>query len=75
MPTGYAPGWRNIKADGALRCGILVRDGAVIPHVAPAQSTDRIDWDNIEWKHYGTPGVKKGKIFKPGMTEISVVDL
>ncbi len=71
----YAPGWRNIKADGELRCVILVRDGAVIPHVAPAQSTDRIDWDNIEWKHYGTPGVKKGKIFKPGMTEISVVDL
>lgn len=26
----YAPGWRNINADGDLRCVILVRDGSVI---------------------------------------------
>ncbi len=69
----YAPGWNRIKADGELQCVILVKDGAVIPHVAPAQSTDKIDWKSISWKHYGTPGVNKARLYTPGMAEIEEV--
>lgn len=50
----YAPGWRHIKADGPLQCVILVRDGASIPHAKVAQHTGLIDWDKIEWRHYGS---------------------
>lgn len=47
----YNPGWHNITA-GELPIVILVRDGAAIPHVPVAQSTDRIDWNKITWKKY-----------------------
>lgn len=50
----YAPGWRRIKADGPLQCVIMVRDGASIPHVKPALHTGDIDWNKIEWRHYGS---------------------
>jgi alpha-D-xyloside xylohydrolase len=43
----YNNGW-NIIPTGAIPALILVRDGAVIPHAKPAQSTDKIDWKNIE---------------------------
>lgn len=71
----YSPGWREIAADGDLRCVILVRDGAVLPHVAPAQSTDKIDWNKIEWKRYGASSSNEGRIFKPGMKSIEVVNV
>jgi alpha-D-xyloside xylohydrolase len=43
----YDKGWNTIPA-GAIPAVILVRDGAVIPHAKLAQSTDKIDWKNIE---------------------------
>ncbi len=51
----YAPGWQHIKADGPLQCIILVRDGASIPHTAPALHAADLDFDNIQWRHYGQP--------------------
>ena len=39
--------WYEIEA-GEVPAIILVRDGAVIPHVKLAQSTEWIDWKNIE---------------------------
>ena len=51
----YQPGWQHIKADGPLQCIILVRDGASIPHVKPALHAEDLDFDHIEWRHYGTP--------------------
>jgi alpha-D-xyloside xylohydrolase len=43
----YAGGWHDIAA-GQIPVAMLVRDGAVIPHIKLAQSTDRMDWSNIE---------------------------
>lgn len=43
--------WERIAA-GEIPIIILVKDGAVIPHVAPAQSTAYIDWSNIELRFF-----------------------
>ncbi len=47
----YSPGWQRIQT-GELPIVILIKDGSAIPHVAVAQSTDKIDWSNIEWRTY-----------------------
>ena len=39
----YKAGWNRIEA-GDIPCIILVKKGAVIPHVPVAQSTSEIDW-------------------------------
>jgi len=39
--------WYDITA-GAIPVVLLVKDGVVLPHVRPAQSTANIDWSNIE---------------------------
>jgi alpha-D-xyloside xylohydrolase len=39
--------WHEIEA-GAVPVVLLVKDRSVIPHVEAAQSTDRIDWANVE---------------------------
>jgi alpha-D-xyloside xylohydrolase len=43
----YAGGWHNIAA-GQIPVVMLVRDGAVVPHIKLAQSTAQMDWSNIE---------------------------
>jgi len=43
----YGGGWHNIQAD-RIPVVMLVRDGAVIPHIKLAQSTAQMDWSNIE---------------------------
>ncbi|HNQ36981.1 MAG TPA: glycoside hydrolase family 31 protein, partial [Prolixibacteraceae bacterium] len=43
----YEGGWHHITA-GEIPAVILVRDGAVIPHMAPALSTDDLDWSRID---------------------------
>jgi alpha-D-xyloside xylohydrolase len=43
----YAAGWHNIVA-GQIPVVMLVREGAVIPHIKLAQSTAQMDWSNIE---------------------------
>lgn len=47
----YSKGWNNIES-GNIPAVILVRDGASVPHVKLAQSTDRIDWSTVYWKDY-----------------------
>lgn len=47
----YSRGWHNIKV-GDIPAVILVKDGSVIPHVKIAQSTDTIDFSNMELKVY-----------------------
>jgi len=42
-----------------------VRDGAVIPHAKLAQSTDKIDWSNIDLNVYGNQSFAKGLICLP----------
>jgi alpha-D-xyloside xylohydrolase len=60
----YNRGWHDIEA-GEIPCIILVRDGAVIPHAKLAQSTDKIDWTNIELKVYGDKSIAKGLVYLP----------
>lgn len=43
----YAGGWHDIPA-GQIPVVMLVREGAVIPHIKLAQSTAQMDWSNIE---------------------------
>ena len=42
----YSGGWRTI-APGSIPCVILVRKGAVIPHIPLAQSTSEMDWSKV----------------------------
>ena len=43
----YTAGWHRIEA-GEIPTVIMVRKGAVIPHVPVAQSTDKIDWEKVK---------------------------
>ena len=43
----YEAGWHNIEA-GEVPIVVLVREGAVIPHIKLAQSTAFMDWSNID---------------------------
>jgi alpha-D-xyloside xylohydrolase len=57
LPTGqwvdyqtgktYAAGWQSIEA-GTIPVIMLVRDGAIIPHIKLAQSTTQMDWSNLD---------------------------
>jgi len=47
MARGWGGRWHWIEA-GEIPCVILVREGAVIPHVPVAQSTNEIAWDQAE---------------------------
>jgi alpha-D-xyloside xylohydrolase len=49
--TVYSPGWRHIEC-GDLQVVMLVRDGSSIPTVPVAQSTDRIQWDQLTWRDF-----------------------
>jgi alpha-D-xyloside xylohydrolase len=45
--------WQRIPAYG-IPIVLLVREGAVIPHVAVAQSTGAIDWTKLELRMFGS---------------------
>jgi alpha-D-xyloside xylohydrolase len=45
--------WQQIEA-GQIPVVLLVRNHAVVPHVKVAQSTDDIDWKNVELRVFGT---------------------
>jgi alpha-D-xyloside xylohydrolase len=61
----YNKGWNKIEA-GKIPAVILVRDGAALPHVKLAQSTDKIDWSTVYWKDYKADNkVTKGMICMP----------
>lgn len=47
--------WHRITA-GEVPCIILVRDGSVIPHIGLAQSTDQMNWKEIELFVFATQG-------------------
>ena len=49
----YEGGWQSIEA-GEIPVVMLVRDGAVLPHIALAQSTADMDWSKIELVTYGS---------------------
>ncbi|MFT3738531.1 MAG: glycoside hydrolase family 31 protein [Breznakibacter sp.] len=47
----YDGGWHRISA-GEIPIVLLVRDGAVIPHIKPGQSTSDMDWTKLELTVY-----------------------
>ena len=70
----YDGGYHDIPV-GSIPAVILVRDGSLIPHVPVAQHTGEIDWNKIEWKDYRADApVCRGLLFKPGDTQIQVVE-
>jgi alpha-D-xyloside xylohydrolase len=70
----YDSGWQTIQA-GPIPAVILVRDGSVIPHAPLAQRTDQIQWDKLEMKTYKAAATKcTGLLFKPGDTELTVIE-
>ncbi|MCF2502610.1 alpha-xylosidase [Dyadobacter sp. CY107] len=69
----YEGGWHDIAA-GELEVVMLVREGAVLPHVKVAQSTDQIDWKNIELVGFNVTSSKTAmKLFLPGESEVKDV--
>jgi alpha-D-xyloside xylohydrolase len=60
----YNAGWNVIEA-GEIPAVILVRDGAIIPHIALAQSTDKMDWSKIELKVYSSGNTANGFVCLP----------
>ncbi|MBC8051988.1 MAG: alpha-xylosidase [Sphingobacteriaceae bacterium] len=51
----YNGGWHKIRP-GQVRAVILVKSGAVIPHIKLAQSTMQMDWSTIELVSYSAKG-------------------
>jgi alpha-D-xyloside xylohydrolase len=49
----YPAGWHRIEA-GRIPIVMLVREGAVIPHMQAAQSTSRLDWSKLEMVVYAS---------------------
>jgi alpha-D-xyloside xylohydrolase len=56
--------WHRIRA-GEIPAVVLVRDGAAIPHIKLAQSTDRMDWSEIELAVYGAGSTAEGLLCLP----------
>ena len=55
----YAGGWHAIQG-APIPAAILVREGAVVPHAALAQSTKDIDWSRLELVVFGAEAAKAG---------------
>ena len=53
----------------------LVREGAAIPHVGLAQSTDGIDWSQIELRVYGARSSAEGLFCLPEDGELLSLNL
>ena len=72
----YAVSWHHIEA-GKIPAVILVRDGAVIPHINLAQSTMKIDWSKIELVVYATDAQKtaKGMICLPSDNKLHSITM
>lgn len=53
----YTSGWHNIRA-GKVPVVMLVREGAVIPHIKLAQSTMQMDWSSLDLVVFATESDK-----------------
>lgn len=61
--------WQDIQA-GIIPIILLVRSGAILPHIQPAQSTAFMDWSQIELRVYGNHPTSEGLICLPGEPEL-----
>ena len=53
----FQTGWNKIKA-GPVQAIILVKEGALIPHIKLAQSTMQMDWSSLELVSYSLKNQK-----------------
>ena len=71
----YAGGWHKIEA-GKIPVVVLVRDGAVIPHIGLAQSTLQLDWSKLELVAYADKAASaKGFVCLPSDNKLHEVAL
>ncbi|MFW6370167.1 MAG: TIM-barrel domain-containing protein [Bacteroidota bacterium] len=69
----YESGWHSIEA-GEIPIVVLVRDGSVIPHIELAQSTEFMDWSELELKVFDTgSGKAKGNVYLPDGEQLETV--
>jgi alpha-D-xyloside xylohydrolase len=55
---------------------VLVRDGSVIPHIGLAQSTDRMDWSDIELRVFSANSDNaEGLVCIPGKEELLSISM
>ncbi|MDD4033593.1 MAG: glycoside hydrolase family 31 protein, partial [Bacteroidales bacterium] len=71
----YGNGWHEVAA-GEIPAIIMVRSGSMIPHIALAQSTDRMDWSKLELLVYGKKASEaKGLVCLPSDNKLTEVTL
>ena len=70
----YDGGWHKIKA-GDIPIVVLVKNGAVIPHIKLAQSTQDMDWSKLTLKVYATDATTTatGKVYLPGSDTVQTI--
>lgn len=70
----YEGGWHKIKA-GDIPIVVLVKNGAVIPHIKLAQSTQDMDWSQLTLKVFATEGTTTatGKVYLPEGDKVQTV--
>ena len=56
--------WHHLQA-GEIPIVALVREGAAVPHVGLAQSTEGIDWSRVELRVYGASSAAEGLFCLP----------
>jgi len=70
----YAAGWHRIEA-GRIPVVMLVRDGAVIPHIALAQSTLQMDWSKLDLVVFASDDKAEGLVCLPSDRVLRKVSL
>jgi alpha-D-xyloside xylohydrolase len=71
----YEKGWHHIEA-GEIPAVVLVRDGAVIPHIKLAQSTKEMDWSELDLKVFAADATTaKGLVCLPSDQNLVEVNL
>jgi alpha-D-xyloside xylohydrolase len=71
----YYGGWNSIKA-GKIPVVMLIRDGAIIPHIPLAQSTSFMDWSELNLLVFpDLSGNAKGIVYLPGSDEIKEISI
>ncbi len=71
----YTRGWHEVS-HGDLEVIMMVREGAVLPQVKVAQSTNEIDWSHIDLVQFGNPQAETViPLYIPTETEVKEIKL
>jgi alpha-D-xyloside xylohydrolase len=70
----YAGGWHRIEA-GKIPVVLLVRNGAVIPHISLAQSVLQLDWSTLELVSFTDTPSANGLVCLPSDNKLLAVTL